>query len=279
MKYTEDEKDFLIENYPKYGGKYCSLKLNRSLDAINRYANVELKISCKNKVIHPSLQKVSISKFNKIELKEVSYFLGYFWADGYIRKYISNDIQHHKIALEIKGEDAEAIMSIMKNIGSWSIQKRKRNKSWQETYSFTTNNKDLYNFLEYSGYRDKSTIEPTMILSNIPNNLLKYFWRGYFDGDGSAGLSGRGSYIEFASTYDYEYYELKKLFNKTNCFKYKIYRSISKRSHKSSVFKQYGKENIKIADYLLSSDIGLYRKTLKLLSIKNKYAKAQSTSE
>lgn len=36
IKYSEDEINFIKENYPKYGSKYCAEKLNRSINAINK---------------------------------------------------------------------------------------------------------------------------------------------------------------------------------------------------------------------------------------------------
>lgn len=157
------------------------------------------------------------------------------------------------------------------DIGKWSIQKRKRNKNWAETTAFVTNNKELYTFLLNNDYDKKSYCEPTKILSKIPDEFKHYFWRGYFDGDGSAGLIGRGSYIEFSSTYDYQYSELISLFDMLNIKTYNLYRQISKKGHKSSVFKLYGKPNVILSKYLLTSEIGLNRKNEKLKQIIKKY--------
>lgn len=267
MKYTENEINFLKENYPKYGGKYCQPYLrNRKVDTINSIAR-RLGLSAKNKVVHPDLQKVSISKFQNID-KYVSYFLGYFWADGHILNYTSNNITHWRIALEIQEEDAIIILPIMNKIGKWSIQKRKRKKEWKRTWSFVTNNKDLYNFLFDNDYREKSIKEPTKILKIIPDDLHMYFWKGLVDGDSSLGLAGRGSYFELASSYDYEYSEFEKYILKFN-IKGSIHRKISKKGHKSSVYKIYGKKILELESIFI--DFGLSRKTKKFNLIKQKY--------
>lgn len=267
MKYTKEEINFIIENYPKYGGYFCSLHLKRNSESVGNKAR-KMGLFCKKREIHDSLMKVSFEQFNNIEKKEIAYFLGYFWADGNIINYTSNKINHWRISLEIVEKDAKNILGIMEKIGKWSIVKRKRKSSWQKTWSFVTNNEKLYKFLQENDYKDKSFLEPKKILERIPEDLKVYFWRGYFDGDGSCGLSGRGCFFEISSTHDYKFEELKKLFNFLEIENYKIYRTVSKKGHKSSIFKLYGKKNKKIVEFLLSSEIGLERKKEKLISLK-----------
>jgi hypothetical protein len=267
MKYKKEEIDFIVKNYEKYGAYFCSLHLKRDAEAIGNKAR-KMGLSCKKREIHDSLMKVSCEQFKNIKTKEVAYFLGYFWADGNIINYISKKTNHWRICLEIAKEDAENIYDIMKKIGKWSVVKRKRKKTWKETWSFVTNNEKLYKFLEENDYKQKSFLEPTKILEQIPEYLKVYFWRGYFDGDGSCGFNGKGCFFEISSTYEYEYLEIKKLFNFLEIKNCKIYRSISKKGHKSSVFKLYGKKNKKIVEFLLSSEIGLERKKEKLISLK-----------
>lgn len=267
MKYTEEEIAFLIENYPKYGSKYCQPFLRgRKIDAINATA-ARYGLSAKDKVVHPDLQNVSISNFKPIKSKEVAYFLGYFWADGNIIKYESGNICHYRIALEIVSTDAEVIMPIMKTIGKWAIQTRQR-EHWSETTSFTTNNKDLYEFLASAGYECKSCCEPTLILDQIPQGLQIYFWKGLIDGDGSAGLVGKAAYLEIASTYENQYREIDKWFKSLNT-QGKVYTQISKKGHKSSVYKVYGKNILPICFAL--PEYGLRRKSNKLKEIIKRY--------
>lgn len=271
MKYTKNEIAFLEENYPKYGGEYCSLHLsNRSLDAIIAKAN-KCGLYCKNKIIHDSLRAVKTEQFLNIESKEVAYFLGYFWADGYIYHYLSNGINNWRIALEIVKKDALEILPIMEKIGKWSIQKRKRKNNWQETWTFVTNNETLYCFMEKNGYTCKSECEPSSIIKKIPLSLHEYFWKGVFDGDGSCGIVGRGAYLEVSSTYNYNYEELIKWIEEKGVKKWHIYRYIFKKGHKSSVLKIYGKEILKLVKSV--SEIGLLRKNQKLKQIQEKYEK------
>lgn len=262
IKYTDKEIKFLKDNYEKYGAKYCSNVLGRGIDAINAKANKE-GLYYKREEIHDSLRPIPLEQFNKIISKEVAYFLGYFWADGNIKNYKSKNgkITYWRICLEIVKKDGSDILNIMNKIGKWSIQKRKRKKSWQETWSFVTNNKPLYSFLEENDYHMKSYNEPIKILSKIPKELQVFFWRGYFDGDGSCGFCGRGRYFEVSSTYEYKWTELINLCESLNVTNYKIYRDISKKGHRSSKLKVYGYAIEPILKYLLKSNLGLKRKT------------------
>lgn len=271
MKYTKEEISFLKENYERYGGKYCCIKLKRNSEAVGATAR-RLGLYYKKDEIHDSLRPVSFEQFKNIS-KEIAYFLGYFWADGYIKNYKSKNgkITYWRICLEIVEKDASDILNIMNKIGRWSIQKRNRKITWQETWSFVTNNEPLYLFLEENDFALKSSEEPSKILSKIPNYLLIYFWRGYFDGDGACGLVGRGRYIEFSSTYKYKWSEVIKLCESLSINNYKIYNQISKKGHKSSIFKIYGKASEPLLKYLLKSTIGLKRKTINInKTIKNK---------
>lgn len=201
--------------------------------------------------------------------KEFIYFLGFMWADGYIRYYrTKNGIDNYKISLEINSEDALAILPIMESIHTWAVHKRKRRESWKETWTFSKNSKEFYKFLEKYYYVEKSTKEPTRLLKLIPEELKVYFWKGLIDGDGSVGLSGRGAYFEVASTYNYKYKELKKWLSSLGVSG-SIYQQISKRGHKSSVYKLYGKKVLAIERVLPL--YGLTRKNIKFNQIKEKY--------
>ena len=251
MKYTEDEIEFLKENYPKYGSSYCKNFLRgRSTSAITATAN-RIGLRIQNKSTHPSMEKVDMSKFYNIVDEHVAYFLGYMWSDGYIRQYTSNSTLNSKVSLEICADDAEKILPIMNSITDWSIHKRKRKDSWKETWTFSKNNLKLYSFLEENDFRYKSNEEPSKILFRIPNNLNNYFWKGVIDGDGSIGFCGKNCYFEIAGTYDYKYSEVIKKFTELGITKYSIYKSISKRGHKSSVIKIYGKEILKLKPLFL----------------------------
>lgn len=278
MTNSQKEKDqFIMENYPLYGPIYCAKELNIPVNKAYQWA-VRLGIKRIGKSKHPSLQKINPNQFWKIETKEVAYFLGYFWADGYINYYYDKkkNSNHYRIAFEIVSEDFRNIENVMDSLGKWSKQKRKRKENWKETITAVTNSKDIYNFLKENNYDEKSYLEPTKILEKIPKDLHCYFWRGFFDGDGNAGSgigSGkRGKIIQFSSGFEYQWEELTRLYKNIGVTSY-IYRNISKKNHKSSKINVTDTVSIvNLANYLLKSSIGLDRKTASLQKIIDIYA-------
>lgn len=267
-KYTKEEEDTIRNNYEMYGPKYCAKLLNRDADALYAKAKrMKLKKTTQNK--HPSMQKINPEQFINIMSKEVVYFLGFMWADGYIL-YRQNKTSHnYTIALEIKSEDAINILPILNSLGKWAISKRKRRDSWQETTIISTNSKDIYHFLKDNEYNLKSLKDPTTILEKIPDHLRVYWWRGFFDGDGCISF---GKYPEkwkslsFSSTFNYKWTELINLSGQLNVIKYSIQNYTHKiKNHSSSRFMIQNKKDItKFVNFLLTSEIGLLRKTEKL---------------
>lgn len=223
-KYTVKEIDFLKKNYPLYGSKYCANILKRKESAIYAKAN-KIGLKRTNRPKHDMFKSVSVKQFQNITNFEVAYFLGFFWADGYIKHYISNNINNWKIVLEINKEDAENIEKLMTNIGKWAIFKRKRKRSWKETWSYSTNNEILYKFLENNDFNKKSNCEPTKILNQIPCNLHCYFWRGFFDGDGSCCKNGKRFNLKFSRTYNSNFLELQKKLLELNIKKFYLYKN------------------------------------------------------
>jgi hypothetical protein len=259
---------FLKENYPKYGTKYCAECLNIKEHIAYLYAK-SLGIRKEGRGKHPSKQNIDPRKFLNIIDKEISYFLGYFWADGYINYRVNKTSHCYKIALEIKSEDEQCIRNVIDYIGKWSKFKRKRKETWKETTIISTNSKDIYLFLEEKSYKEKRHLEPSKILEVIPENLKKYFWKGFFDGDGSISttlLHGKPkkSVIQFSGTFGYKWIELQNLLKSLNV-NFNIYNYKNYKGHSYSIVNITKKESVKIfSKYLLESEIGLKRKTEKL---------------
>lgn len=189
-----------------------------------------------------------LQKIDDIKLPEKIYSNDKSFIDHVMYTW-DNDPNSLGITLEIQEEDAILLEPIMMSLGKWSIQKRKRKDSWKKTWTFVTNNKDLYNFLEIHDYKDKSHVEPSKILKLIPKEFIHHFWKGVIDGDGSIGFCGRASYFELSNTYNYDYREFNEYLSKFN-IEGKIYRTVSKNNHKGSVCKVYGKKNTTIRTFI-----------------------------
>jgi len=270
MIYTENELNYIQKNYPKYGAKYCSLYLNRNEDAVQAQA-ARMGIKKIGYEKHYSMQKINPEQFLDIKKPEVAYFLGYFWADGYINYRKNKTSNCYTVAIEIISEDASDILTYINKLGKWNLQKRKRNETWKETTTINVNSKDLYNFLYENDYNSKSISEPSKILSKIPENLKPYWWRGYFDGDGSlcVGINKNSNKkfrsLQFSSTYKFEWRELVNLFSLLSINNFTIFNQKTKLGHKSSKINIFQKKLIEtFINYLFQSKIGLKRKTNKM---------------
>ncbi len=274
MIYSNEEISFIKENYPKYGPKYCAIQLNRDADAVCIFAKrLGIKKNGFNK--HPSLQKVNPEQFWNITTPEVAYFLGYFWADGYINYKMNKTSNCYIVAMEIITEDMQDIWPHLHKIGKWHTSKRQR-KDWKPISMMGTNSKDLYEFLEQNGYKSKSNEGPDKILAKIPENLKACWWRGYFDGDGSLSfgdrLGDKWKSLQFSSTYNYDWTYILTYLKNLGISNPRVRQEISKKGHKCSKLSLYRTKDIKIfTEYLLRSHIGLSRKTNKIKDFLNRF--------
>lgn len=182
---------------------------------------------------------VDSKQFEKIEKPEIAYILGLLWADGHIRKCSKNS---YFIAITAIKEDLLNLLSNFKLTGNWSIidKKSQSNKKPQIIISITDSiiGKILCNL----GYLEKSKISACNVLSIIPNHLQKYWWNGFFDGDGCIHLQ-KGKYptISFAGSYDQDWTFVINMLNKLS-INFQIYRQINK-TGKNSVVIFSGKNN------------------------------------
>jgi len=168
-----------------------------------------------------------------IKSKELSYALGFIWADGWIRysKY------HHEIRVECVSDDIEIIQPIFNKFADWRIYHRNRpNRRPQSMLALTT--KEMCEFLIENEYKPNSSKPANSILSHIPEELKSYWFRGLIDGDGCWYHKAASKYSakrQFSLTSNYEqdwsYFEsLLMSFN----IKYRIDKLISPKGHKCS---------------------------------------------
>lgn len=90
-KYSEQEIEFIKNNYPKYGSKYCAEKLNRSENAINKkIKKLGLKINWKYEYINANGYLVNCEDRNHrylVHRRKMENKLG--------RKLKYNEVVHH----------------------------------------------------------------------------------------------------------------------------------------------------------------------------------------
>lgn len=266
IQYTLKEIEFLKENYPLKGSKFCTEKLNRSTYSIQTKAR---KLGIKR--IHGH-NNFNIEDYINPIKDEIIYFLGLFWADGNISYYKSNNINNYHVRLEMVKTDMDDIDSTLNKVGNWSKRQRKRKETWATTSIYNIFGKPFYDILAKYDYDKKSIVSPTKILNIIPQEKHYLFWRGFFDGDGciSYGKNYRG--IKFSGCYEYEWDSLELILKQLN-IKFSIYRAIDKHNKNSSI-KIQNKKGIKtLIKYLYpnndKTNIGLTRKRIKCFSYLN----------
>lgn len=278
--WSQEEIDFLKENYPSKGGEYCTEKLNRTKGAVmTRARMIGIKVNKEtiselNRAAQKKIQdkrpnsnfKVNVEQFLNIKKPEVAYFLGYFWADGYLLT------SRNELRFEIATEDMDMIKNVMDSLGEWNYNHRQRYVNYKKITSAITSNAKLTNFMIDNDYHLKSKVSADKILSKIPDNLKHYFFRGLVDGDGCIRVRDKknerkGYEITIAASVNYDWSFTKELFNRLN-IRYKIYRK-EYNSGGTSTISVYGENAKTFGDYIYNGydndKIGLPRKYEKYL--------------
>lgn len=108
--------------------------------------------------------------------KEFWYFVGYFWADGYIN--------HNKYCqMAILESDCIELLNIIDGLFKYTHRTRIRINRREQGILYI-NNKDLLDLFVSNGKYSNTIESHTNILKIIPNEYHIYFLRGLIDGDG-----------------------------------------------------------------------------------------------
>lgn len=141
------------------------------------------RTSSMKRTCHSRLYTIDEDFFNKWT-PEMSYVLGFWFADGYMR----HEKSYRIIFFENDKEILEQIKRVLKS--THPIRKNKKDNC----YFLNICSKKLYQRLqELGGCRRKSK---TVNFPDIPADYLRDYIRGYFDGDGSV------FYVKYNSTRD-----------------------------------------------------------------------------
>lgn len=165
--------------------------------------------------------------------KEFVYTLGYIWADGHVNKKIN------AVVITSVSKDMDLIQHIFqKTYNNLRRFDKKREKNWQLVSTVRFGCSQFARFLRDNDYRNKKEATPIKILSQIPTQLHKYFWRGVFDGDGTIRIRkskySAGCEIGICSNYLQDWSSLVNFLNRIGIEKFTLRKEISKRGHKCS---------------------------------------------
>ena len=120
--------------------------------------------------------------FKSIDTEEKAYLAGLLAADGNVYKNV--------IGLELKRSDKELLSKVSCAIGSNkpimdTIHYSKKHNTYYEGAKVAFISKDLVSQLFLLGLTENKSNTLDVNLNLIPTNLLRHFWRGVIDGDGS----------------------------------------------------------------------------------------------
>lgn len=273
MKYkhfTKKDISFIKSNYPHKGAKFCSDQLGRTENSIRYKAS---KLGIKSNKRPPNAQpkhKKHMSDYNVNPnifisnfTKESSYILGFLWADGNLSK-------NNTIRTETTKEDNNDIFPIFLKTGNWAVYNRNRPNRKPQSIIHTTN-KHIHEFLTYHNYGPNNSNSACSIVSLLPDNLQKYWFRGLIDGDGCWYISPQ-KYCQFilSGRFDQNWLFFENLLEYLN-IKYSKYIK-QKSKHKYSCIRITNRHDvISLGDFIYGKNydkIGIYRKYTKYKTIK-----------
>lgn len=220
------------------------------------------------------MEKINIDQFINIKSKEIAYILGLIWADGHVT-FSNNNAKTPIVKHTSKVDDNQEFYNILLKSGNWKTFTSDNIGSYAKTPKKICTNwissRLLGEFLIDNDYKNK-TKSPDKILKYVPYNLKHYWFRGFFDGDGSVTIIKGGHHsIAFTSCENQDWFFIEDLFKSINIQNYKI-RIISSRGGKSSQIRITNRKDIKIFENYLYNNydidkLGLYRKRVKFESL------------
>ncbi|MCK9445636.1 hypothetical protein M0Q50_01945 [bacterium] len=161
------------------------------------------RVVIENNIISKSskIYNVNENYFENIDTEEKSYWLGFLYADGYVR--MKND-RSGELKLKLKRSDKNHIELFKKCLGSThKITDGISNvtvsgRTYTSLYSvISIYNKKIVQDLMNIGCTNNKTFNINMPL--LKNDFIRHFIRGYFDGDGTICKYKKKSIFSFTS--------------------------------------------------------------------------------
>lgn len=132
--------------------------------------------------------KINESYFNEIDNEEKAYFLGFLFSDG------DNNTRKHVVRLRLQEKDLdilERLNSLIENESPVRVipyrEKSTAFKNGQDVACLIINSRRVSDRLNEIGFTPKKSF--TINYPAIPRELDRHFIRGYFDGNGSFGIT------------------------------------------------------------------------------------------
>lgn len=168
--------------------QYSLLKnIHKVAEHFNMSVNPIKKILKMNGIILTNRRyDVNHSYFDVIDTEEKSYWLGFLYADGYIRERKSGNSLEMKLSIKDKHHLEKFRNSIDSNhkiFDGFNSVKYKDGISTSHMTSLAMYSDRLVKSIKLQGFHSRKTF--TIERPNIDEKLIHHFIRGYFDGDGT----------------------------------------------------------------------------------------------
>jgi len=192
-KWTEEEINYVIENRLEKSYSEIGKDIGRTRSAV---------LSKLNKMGYKLPEKYSYDSdfFEKIDTEEKAYWLGFFYADGYVNITKQKKQTGHEVGLELKKSDIGHLKKFNKSInGNFKpiIRTRKPTtfvKKFIDTCSIRIYSKKMVYDLINAGVTQRKTF--TIEFPFIEDYLVRHFIRGFFDGDGSLWIDNTRNFLK-----------------------------------------------------------------------------------
>lgn len=176
--WSKSEIEFLQQNANKLQTHEIAQALNKSERSISSK-------SIKLGIINTDYKYDFLLDFTKMS-PYLAYFYGFFFADGCV-VFPQGKNLHTRIGITVKNSDACYIDNVIYNICHKGSRRIKQLSTGSQICIYDFRSKPLVEFIGNKlGFKYKNQFFDSRIFKFIPERYHSYFWRGYFDGDGSA---------------------------------------------------------------------------------------------
>lgn len=274
-RFTKEQiKDIInLYNSGNYNCRDLSKKYDvypSSIERLLKRNNVKIKTDISTRF--QRVYHIDENYLNNIDCEEKAYFLGFFYADGY-----NNENRGFiKIALQEQDKDIllkfKELFQLQNNLKF--INYKTKHPKWSNQYQWYITSKKLSaRLVELGAWQKKSLNIVFPNTEQVPENFIKPFIRGYFDGDGSFGLYGKYKSLDLGISCSNNFAESLKYFLEQKL----DIKSYLKLSPKITNIKLSGKKAIKFLDWIyIDSKIHLNRKYNLYLECKKIKCKLQN---
>lgn len=202
--------------------------------------------------------------FDSIDSQEKAYFLGFLFADG------CNYAKQNKISLGLKAED-KYMLEKFKDLISYNGPIHVKRKDKYPAFQLILGNKYLCEQLNKLGCTPQKSLT-LKFPDYLQDNMIPYFIRGYFDGDGSLSGCKNQKTIQVIGTTEFLSY-IKNILDNKNVCKCTLYHYGHEHPLSYNVwYLQVGgnRQTIKFLDWIYKdSTIHLERKYKRYLDLKS----------